>query len=68
VAAPRNLLPVVHRHYFNSGHESFRPRTLWSLSNAFTSAFKELKPMRQFKATARLAAFLGSFDGACSLG
>ena len=26
-------------------HDDFRPRTLWSLSNAFTSAFKELDPI-----------------------
>jgi hypothetical protein len=29
-----------------------------SLTNAFTSAFKELEPIRQFKATAKLACFL----------
>jgi len=28
-----------------------RSRTVWSLSNAFTSAFKELQPIPQFKAT-----------------
>jgi len=28
------------------------------LSNAFTSAFKELEPIPQFKATAKLAGFL----------
>jgi hypothetical protein len=31
---------------------------MWSLSNAFTSAFKELEPIPQFRATARLAGFL----------
>ena len=30
----------------------------WSLSDAFTSAFKELDPIPQFKATAKLGAFL----------
>ena len=39
-------------------YEEFRPRTLWSLSNAVTSAFKELDPIPQFKATAKLGAFL----------
>ncbi len=34
--------------------EEFRPRTIWSLSNAFTSAFKELDPIPQFKSSARL--------------
>jgi hypothetical protein len=31
---------------------------LWSLSNAFTSAFKNLDPIPQFKVTAELASFL----------
>lgn len=39
-------------------HEEFRPRTIWSLSNAFTSAFKVLEPIPQFKATAKLGEFL----------
>jgi hypothetical protein len=39
-------------------HEDFRPRTMWSLSNAFTSAFKELDPIPQFKATAKLGPYL----------
>jgi hypothetical protein len=29
--------------------EEFAPRTVWSLSNAFTSAFKDLDPIPQFK-------------------
>jgi hypothetical protein len=33
---------------------------LWSLTNAFTSAFKELDPIPQFKVTAKLAGFLQS--------
>jgi hypothetical protein len=36
----------------------FEPRTTWSLSNAFTSAFKELDPIPRFKATAKLGGFL----------
>jgi hypothetical protein len=39
-------------------YDEFRPRILWSLSNAFTSAFKELDPIPQFKATAKLGGFL----------
>ncbi len=56
--APRHLDRHVHELYFNPPHEEFRPRTMWSLSNAFTAAFKELDPIPQFKATARLGAFL----------
>jgi hypothetical protein len=39
-------------------HEDFQPRTMWSLSNAFTSEFKELDPIPQFKATAKLGPYL----------
>jgi hypothetical protein len=31
---------------------------MWGLSNAFTSAFKELGPVPQYKATAKFAGFL----------
>lgn len=56
--APKHLVKDVHRLYFDPQHEEFTPRTLWSLSNAFTSAFKALDPIPQFKATAKLGAFL----------
>jgi len=55
---PRHLMPVVHDLYFSPKHEAFIPRNLWSLSNAFTSAFKRLSPVKQFEATARLGAYL----------
>ena len=42
----------------NPQYDEFKARTLWSLSNAFTSAFKELEPIPQFKATAKLSGFL----------
>jgi hypothetical protein len=48
----------VHDLCFEPKYEEFRPRTIWSLSNAFTSAFKELDPIPQFKATAKLGEFL----------
>jgi len=48
----------VHDLYFEPKYEDFKPRTIWSLSNAFTSAFKELEPIPQFKATAKLGEFL----------
>jgi hypothetical protein len=47
----------VHELYFNPQHDEFQPRTMWSLSNAFTSAFKELDPIPQFRATAKLGSF-----------
>lgn len=57
---PRHLDRKVHDLYFNPTVEEFQPRTMWSLSNSFTSAFKELEPIPQFKATGRLAGFLGT--------
>lgn len=55
---PRTIMAEVHRYYFEPQHEEFKARTLWSLSNAFTSAFKLLKPVRQFTATAKLGGYL----------
>ena len=54
----RHLAKPVHDLYFSPKHEEFQPRTMWSLSNAFTSAFKQLEPIPQFRATAKLAGFL----------
>jgi hypothetical protein len=56
--APKHLAHTVHDLYFEPKYDEFRPRTIWSLSNAFTSAFKELDPIPQFKATAKLGEFL----------
>lgn len=60
--AAKSLLPEVHRLYFEPEYPEFSPRTMWSLSNAFTSAFKELDPIPQYKATAKLAGFLQSIS------
>jgi len=57
---PKHLARRVHDRYFEPIHEEFQPRTMWSLSNAFTSAFKDLEPIPQYKATAKLAGFLQS--------
>ena len=56
--APGSLLPKVHRLYFEPQYPEFSARTMWSLSNAFTSAFKKLDPVPQFKAMAELGGFL----------
>jgi len=55
---PRHLARAVHENYFRPTHEEFEPRTVWSLSNAFTSAFKELDAVPQFRATAKLGTFM----------
>src|SRR5437899_11001347 len=57
--APRHLARNVHENYFKPNFAEFAPRTMWSLENAFTSALKTLDPIPQFKATAKLGAFLG---------
>jgi len=58
LAAPTRLLSSVHRHYFEPKHSDFEPRTLWSLSNAFTETFKSLDPIPQFRAAASLGEYL----------
>ena len=45
------------RRFFEPTYDEFKSRTIWSLSNAFTSAFKALEPIPQFKATAKLGEF-----------
>jgi hypothetical protein len=58
--AAKHLVRAVHDLYFEPKYEEFRARTIWSLSKAFTSAFKALEPIPQFRATAKLGEFLGS--------
>ena len=59
--APLSLMASVHAHYFKPHYPAFAPRTIWSLTNAFTSAFQALPPVAQFRATARFGAFLESY-------
>jgi hypothetical protein len=58
---PHRLEREVHNLYFNPTAEEFQPRTLWSLSNAFTGALKQLEPIPQFKATAEVGEFLREY-------
>lgn len=59
---PVRLLKTVHREFFVApSHEEFKQRTVWSLENAFTMALKELKPVRQYEAAAKLGKFLHAF-------
>lgn len=59
--AAKHLARVVHQEYFEPQYEEFQPRTLWSLSNAFSSAFKKLDPIPAFNATAKLGPFIEQF-------
>jgi len=60
--APKHLARDVHQLYFEPQYDEFQPRTLWSLTNAFTSAFKQLDPIPQYKATASSQGFLEGFS------
>jgi hypothetical protein len=55
---PKHLARRVNDLYFNPQVEEFAARTTWNLSNAFTSASKDLDPIPQCKTTAKLASFL----------
>jgi hypothetical protein len=59
---PRHLVRKVHDLYFDPQYPEFAARTMWSLTNSFTSAFKDLDPLPQFKATAKLGGFLASLN------
>jgi hypothetical protein len=62
---PVKLLRAVHREYFVApSYEEFRQQNVWALSNAFTSAFKQLQPVRQYEMTARLGKFLAPYTQA----
>jgi hypothetical protein len=61
----KHLARKVHELYFTPQHHEFEPRTIWSLSNAFTSAFKDLDPIPQFRATAKLGRFLEETSNVC---
>ena len=56
---PLKLLRIVHQEFFVApSHAEFKQQTVWSLENAFTTAFKELKPVAQFRLIAKLGSFL----------
>ena len=60
---PISLLRTVHREFFVApSYEEFAQPTMWSLENAFTTAFKKLQPVSQFEMTARLGKFLASYN------
>jgi hypothetical protein len=59
---PKRLARHVHELYFSPEHDDFQAPTMWSLSNAFTSAFKVLDPIPHFKTTAKLGPLSGARD------
>lgn len=60
--APKHLARVTHDHYFSPKHEEFQPRTLFSLQNAFTGAFKDLDPIPMQRATASFGEYFKRFN------
>ncbi len=60
---PISLMRSVHSEYFEKpSYKEFEKPTLFSLENAFTTAFKKLQPVAQFQATARLGKFLAAYN------
>ena len=54
---PKYLMRQTHEYYFNPPHEEFRPRTLYSLNNAFTGAAKSLDPIPRQRAAASIGEY-----------
>lgn len=62
---PVKLLRAVHKEFFIApSYDEFRQPTVWSLENAFTTAFKQLRPVQQYQATAKLGKFLQPYTSA----
>lgn len=60
---PVSLFRTVHSEYFEKpSYDEFKPRTVFSLENAFTTSFKKLQPLQQFEQTARLGKFLSALN------
>ncbi len=52
---PMSLMRLVHREFFiEPQYAAFADKSLWSLENCFTNAFKKLKPVQQFEACSKL--------------
>lgn len=65
IKASSRLLPHVHKFYFED--DRFPPGTFWRLSNAFTSALKELDPLPRFQLTGKVGEFLTGYFKALPL-
>ncbi len=55
--APKHLGKEVWKNWQEPAYDEFRPRTAYSLNNAFTSAIGQLEPVPRYKATASLGTF-----------
>jgi hypothetical protein len=63
-AITTSQIPGVLANWREPQYEEFRPRTAWSLFNAFTEVFKDINP---HTAIARGDALHGLFDGAAGV-
>jgi hypothetical protein len=60
---PVSLFRTVHSEYFEKpSYDEFKPRTVFSLENAFTTSFKKLQPIKQFETTAKLGRLLTALN------
>ena len=57
--APEHLARTVHDLYFEPKYDELQSRTIWSLSNAFTSAFKELEPIPPIQGDSKIGRVSG---------
>jgi len=60
---PIRLLPEASREYFEPSFEEFRPRTAWSLHNAFTAVAKEMPITTRIPAIQELGRYFGMTNG-----
>lgn len=56
---PLRLLPAVAHEYFEPVHDEFKPRTAWSLHNAFTEAVKVMPLTTRLAATSTIGRQFG---------
>jgi hypothetical protein len=62
IDAPKHLMRDVDRLYFEPEHEEFKPRTLYSMQNAFTGAFQKLDPIPMYRATTSAGEYFSAFN------
>ena len=62
IDAPKHLMREVDRLYFDPQHEEFKPRTVYSMQNAFTSAFQKLEPIPMYRATTSAGGYFAAFN------
>lgn len=62
---PVKLMRTVHSEFFiKPSYDEFKEPTVFSLENAFTTAFKALKPEQQYRSTTKLGKFLAPYSQA----